>query len=244
MLTPHDIHEKNFEKAFKGYDMDEVDAFLDQVIEDYDAALRENRELLARIESLNTQIETYRGMENSLMHTMINAQKAADEINDTAKQEAEEIKSRAIREAEKLTNAAKVQADAAIKRCEDQVEDYNRRLIAIKDVVDEFRNSIKEYTGDLMQIVEENLSIPAEVEELQQQRDELLQKDSAPEGQEEAKSQDAEYVAHAISNDIDEMETDEDVRIYGEEDDEEDIEPVYQVNTDDYYDDDEEDYQD
>ena len=239
MLTPHDIHEKNFEKAFKGYDMDEVDAFLDQVIEDYDAALRENRELLARIESLNTQIETYRGMENSLMHTMINAQKAADEINDAAKQEADELKARAIREAEKLTNAAKIQTDAALKRCEEQVEDYNRRLVAIKDVVDEFRNSIKEYAGDLLQIVEENLKVPSEVERLQQERNEMAQAEEPTSAENE--QQDEAYVAHAISNDIDDID-DDDVRVYGEEDDEEDIEPVYDVNTDDYYEDDEEDY--
>lgn len=47
-LTPLDIHNKEFTRAFRGYDEDEVNEFLDQVIKDYEAVLREKKDLLNR----------------------------------------------------------------------------------------------------------------------------------------------------------------------------------------------------
>lgn len=44
-LTPIDIHNKEFNKVFRGYDEDEVNEFLDQVIKDYELILREKKEL-------------------------------------------------------------------------------------------------------------------------------------------------------------------------------------------------------
>ena len=45
MVTPKDIHEKNFGEEKRGYIKDEVDDFLDEIIVDYDKVLRENKEL-------------------------------------------------------------------------------------------------------------------------------------------------------------------------------------------------------
>jgi len=45
MITPMDIRNKEFKKAFKGYKEDEVDEFLDKVIADYERIYRENGEL-------------------------------------------------------------------------------------------------------------------------------------------------------------------------------------------------------
>jgi len=45
MLTPEDIFEKEFKRSFRGYDIDEVNEFLDQVIQDYARLLEENKAL-------------------------------------------------------------------------------------------------------------------------------------------------------------------------------------------------------
>ncbi len=44
-LTPLDIHNKEFSRSFRGYDEDQVNEFLDQVIKDYEALIRENKDL-------------------------------------------------------------------------------------------------------------------------------------------------------------------------------------------------------
>ena len=44
-FTPLDIHNKEFGRRLRGYDEDEVNEFLDQVIKDYEALIRENKEM-------------------------------------------------------------------------------------------------------------------------------------------------------------------------------------------------------
>ena len=45
MLTPVDIHNQEFKRSFRGYDMEEIDDFLDQVVNDYEKLYRENDQL-------------------------------------------------------------------------------------------------------------------------------------------------------------------------------------------------------
>ena len=56
-LTPLDIHNKEFSRRLRGYDEDEVNEFLDQVIKDYEGVIRENKELS------NREVSFYRGRE-------------------------------------------------------------------------------------------------------------------------------------------------------------------------------------
>ena len=53
-LTPLDIHNKEFDVKLRGYDKDEVNDFLDQVIKDYEAVLKENDHLT---ESLKQRVK-------------------------------------------------------------------------------------------------------------------------------------------------------------------------------------------
>ena len=52
-LTPLDIHNKEFSRGFRGYDEDEVNEFLDQVIKDYEIVMREKKELEERLSEIN-----------------------------------------------------------------------------------------------------------------------------------------------------------------------------------------------
>lgn len=50
MLTPEDIFEKEFKKSMRGYDIDEVNEFLDRVIQDYGRLIEENKALKKEIQ--------------------------------------------------------------------------------------------------------------------------------------------------------------------------------------------------
>ena len=79
MLTPLDIHNKEFKRSFRGYDEDEIDDFLDQVVNDYEKLFRENEKLkeeLARAQQDNAQ---YQKLEKNLKDTLLVAQKTAEE---------------------------------------------------------------------------------------------------------------------------------------------------------------------
>ena len=142
MVTPKDIHEKNFGEEKRGYIKDEVDDFLDEIIVDYDKVLRENKELLARIDALNAQVESYRGMENSLMHTMVTAHKAADDITEKAKRESEEMIENAQKEASNILNTADIRARAKMENYEKEMADVEGKILGIRNVLNEFKATV------------------------------------------------------------------------------------------------------
>lgn len=167
MLTPQDIHDKSFTKSFKGYDMDEVDIFLDQVIEDYDKLTRENKELQSKIETLNAQIESYRGMENSLMHTMVTAHKAAEDITLASKKEADEILANARVQSEQIVNAAKQQARSVQEAQRQEMQETQKKVEMLRGLLDEFKEGVKSYADELIGIVD-NMDNPVADARLEQ----------------------------------------------------------------------------
>ena len=162
MVTPKDIHEKNFGEEKRGYIKDEVDDFLDEIIVDYDKGLRANKELLARNDALNAQVESYRGMENSLMHTMVTAHKAADDITEKAKRESEEMIENAQKEASNILNTADIRARAKMEKYEKEMADVEGKILGIRNVLNEFKATVLDYSKELVEVVED-LSIPESV---------------------------------------------------------------------------------
>ena len=106
MLTPLDIHNKEFKHGFRGYNEEEVDEFLDRVIKDYETLYRENIELKETIERLNSKLEHYQHMENTLHSTLVIAQETAEEVKLNAKKETELMIKEAEISAQKLVEEA------------------------------------------------------------------------------------------------------------------------------------------
>ena len=92
MITPLDIENKKFSKQMvNGYNVDEVDEFLDEITADYEKLYKENKELKENTEELHNDVGQYRTIESTLQNTPVIAQKTADEIQNVAKQQAEQI---------------------------------------------------------------------------------------------------------------------------------------------------------
>ena len=70
MLRPIDIQNKEFEKKLKGYNCDEVDDFLDVVIQDYELLCKENQTLKDKIGLLTETVERYKQMENTMQKSI------------------------------------------------------------------------------------------------------------------------------------------------------------------------------
>lgn len=108
-LTPIDIHNQEFSKVFRGYDEDEVNEFLDQIIKDYELVLRQKKELEEKLEETYDRLGHFTSMEGTLNKSIIVAQEAAEEVKRNAQKEAKLI----IKEAEK--NADRIVNDSLIK---------------------------------------------------------------------------------------------------------------------------------
>ncbi|MBH5316885.1 DivIVA domain-containing protein [Paenibacillus sp. GSMTC-2017] len=103
-LTPLDIHNKEFARSFRGYDEDEVNEFLDQVIKDYESIIRENKEIQNQALTLQEKLNHFTNIEETLSKTIIVAQEAADEVRNNAKKEAQLIVKEAEKNADRILN--------------------------------------------------------------------------------------------------------------------------------------------
>ncbi len=103
MLTPLDIENKRFSKIIKGYNVDEVDDFLDQLTEDYEKLYRENADLRNQIEECKKDLEHYKTVEHTLQNTLVMAQSTADDIKSNAQNRADQIIRDAQSEARRAT---------------------------------------------------------------------------------------------------------------------------------------------
>lgn len=92
MLTPLEIENKKFSKQMvNGYNVDEVDEFLDLLTLEYEKMYKENTEYRTKIEELNDNLVHYKSIEGTLQSTLMMAQSTAEEVKNVAKQQAEQI---------------------------------------------------------------------------------------------------------------------------------------------------------
>jgi cell division initiation protein len=96
MLTPLEIENKKFSKQMvNGYNVDEVDEFLDLLTADYEKLYKESAESREKIEQLNSDVAHYKTIENTLQSTLMMAQSTAEEVKNVARQQADQIISEA-----------------------------------------------------------------------------------------------------------------------------------------------------
>ncbi|MBE0341607.1 DivIVA domain-containing protein [Paenibacillus sp. 28ISP30-2] len=105
-LTPLDIHNKEFARRLRGYDEDQVNEFLDQVIKDYEGVIRENKELSTQLLNVQDKLDHFSTIEDTLSKTIIVAQAAADEVRNNAKKESQLIVKEAEKNADRIVNEA------------------------------------------------------------------------------------------------------------------------------------------
>ena len=105
IISSKDIKKTDFKKTFRGYDPNEVDAFLETVSLRYERLLEENVNLKEKQNSLSSDIEVYKENESTLQKAIVKAQDLAEEILGNAKKRGENI----VRESE--LNAQKILQD-------------------------------------------------------------------------------------------------------------------------------------
>lgn len=119
-LTPLDIHNREFKKAMRGYDQDEVNEFLDEIIRDYEMMIRENKEKSSSLELANKKLANYEEMQDSLNKSILVAQDAADRLRENTDREIEVIQ----REAESYAEEKRQEADKYAEEIRKEADNY------------------------------------------------------------------------------------------------------------------------
>lgn len=105
-LTPLDIQQQQFRVRFRGFDIREVDLFLEQVSEAFTVLQSENKSLREDIRRLKLETQGYKEREETFKRAMLNSQKVLEQMKDNARKSAEVIIADAEVKAEKVLNRA------------------------------------------------------------------------------------------------------------------------------------------
>lgn len=149
-LTVLDIANKEFKTSIRGYNQDEVDEFLDEVMRNYEALIRENDELRQNTSGMGEKLEQYRQLEQTLQNTLVVAQGTADEMKQAARKEAELV----VREAE-------ARARELIQKAEEHVQRQHQDLERIRRETDQFRARVKSLLESQLALLSQGLDLPA-----------------------------------------------------------------------------------
>ncbi len=146
MITPLDIENKKFGKQMmNGYNVDEVDEFLDDLTADYEKLYKENAELKKNADELNANMGKYKSLETTLQNTLIMAQTAADEVKNSAKQQADQI----IKDAELSAKTRVDELNSQITIKEKELAELRKQLDVYKAKVESLLISQLELLKDI-----------------------------------------------------------------------------------------------
>ena len=155
-ITPQDIQSKQFHVRMRGFDVDEVDKFLEKVAEEFLIITLENKQILEKIETLEKELANFRNKEQAFQTAILSAQKISDEMQSksrkqaeellaSAKADAEELRSSSKNEVEELRKKVKADIDTLVSQSRQEVNDM--REAAEKEAGDLVDNAKKEHSG-------------------------------------------------------------------------------------------------
>lgn len=132
-ITPLEIRQKDFEKNFRGYDKDDVNAFLQTLSGEWERILEENKEMRYKLDASQKEVEKLREVESSLFKTLKTAEDTGANMVDQAKKtsdlqireaklESDKIVSEAKNKSKEIINKAEEKAQAIIDEMEERVK--------------------------------------------------------------------------------------------------------------------------
>jgi cell division initiation protein len=131
-ITPLDIQQKQFAQRFRGFDMEEVDSFLELIREEMEELLRENANLREEARRFEKQLKEYKNMETTLRDTLVKTQELVEEYKTTAK-----------KDAELLRKEAELQADEILRDAQNKVVKIHEDITDLKGIRRHFKEEVR-----------------------------------------------------------------------------------------------------
>jgi len=138
-VTPLEIRQKTFERTLRGYDKDEVNAFLLSLSQEWERMNDDIKELKLKFESSEREVSKLREVETSLFRTLKTAEDTGANVVDQAKKTAELH----VREAQISADAMLNEAKGKAKNTIEEAENMSRQMLG--DMEDNLRNLVQQY---------------------------------------------------------------------------------------------------
>ncbi len=141
-ITPLEIRQKTFEKVFRGYDKDEVGAYLQSLSQEWERVIDENKEMSIRIESLEKEVSKLREVESSLFKTLKTAEDTGANLIEQARKETELKIKQSNFQSEEIISQARERAKLLLDRTE----------VKTKQILDEMMSRVKSLESQYNQV--------------------------------------------------------------------------------------------
>ncbi|GAB4249262.1 MAG: hypothetical protein Tsb0034_28640 [Ekhidna sp.] len=132
-ITPLEIRQKDFEKKLRGYDKDEVNAFLQSLSNEWERVLEENKDLNLKLQQAEKEVKKLREVESSLYKTLKTAEDTGANVIEQANKAAELHMKETKMNAEALLNESKNKARAMIEQAE----------VEARQIIEELQDAVK-----------------------------------------------------------------------------------------------------
>jgi cell division initiation protein len=149
-ITIIDIQHKEFKKALQGFDRNEVNEFLDEIIETLEDEAQARAALQGEIADLRERLSHFKAMEESLQSTLLLAQRTADEVKAAAHKEADLIK-----------QEARLQAEREISALSDRIEEARRDAHRHQDTAEKAKSELRSLLMSHLALIERVPLVPA-----------------------------------------------------------------------------------
>lgn len=158
MLTPADIENKVFKKVkFNGYDINDVEDYLEKIIVDYEKLFKENLEMKDKMHNLEESVAYYKSIEIGIDQTVGNAQIEADNIKEEATNIADKIKKDAMKEVEEYKKSQE-------EKFALNLEDVKKQIMAKEVELEELKKQMQIYKVKTVAMLEAQIKILKEEE--------------------------------------------------------------------------------
>jgi cell division initiation protein len=127
-ITPNDIQSQQFKVKFRGFDIREVDRYLEILSSDYEFLMNENEKLRTKTESLNLENQGYKKREEIFKRAILNSQKVLEQMKQNAQKTSERIIAEAEVNAEKILN----QSHGRLAQLHEDIAELKRQRMQIE----------------------------------------------------------------------------------------------------------------
>jgi cell division initiation protein len=143
-ISATDIKKRDFKKVLRGYDPNEIDAFLETVSSHYEKLVIDNKNLSDKIKSLQADIDIYKENEMNLQKAIVKSQDLGEEVLQNAKKKAEMI-----------SKEAELNAQKTRQNVEEEIINKKQELEEMKLKNDKLIGDVKSFLSDKLNELED-----------------------------------------------------------------------------------------
>jgi cell division initiation protein len=128
-ISPIDIRQHTFEKGFRGYNIDEVNAFLNSLSQEWERVINENKMLKMQLEIAEKELNKLKDVEMTLFRTLKTAEDTSSQITEQANKAAEKYLQESRQKSDDAVNEAKRKASMLLQDAENEAKYIKEEII-------------------------------------------------------------------------------------------------------------------